>query len=62
MRFAYRINGGKNKDTHNIFGLLLRNRLIPSDLVKCFTAARTKTDKPRNFVSVTTICLAQLYA
>ena len=56
-------NWRKSKDTHthNIFNLLLHNRLTLPDLVKCFIAARTKLEKPRNFVSAITICLAKLY-
>jgi hypothetical protein len=34
--------------THSICHLLLRDLLIPSDLVKCFTARLTKTEKLRN--------------
>ena len=37
---------------------MLHNWLIPSDLLKCFTAEFTKTEKLRNDLSVITICLA----
>ena len=40
---------------------MLHNRLTPSDLVKCFTATRTKTEKLRNDLSVIMIRLAKLW-
>jgi hypothetical protein len=61
-RFACRITKARIHTLviYIFFNLLLHNRVTPSDLVKCFTAARTKNEKPRNFVSVITICLAKL--
>jgi len=40
---------------------LLHNGLIPSDLVKCFTATPTKAEKLSNDLRVITICIAKLY-
>jgi hypothetical protein len=40
---------------------LLHNGLISSDVLKCFTAKLTETDKLRNDLSVIKICLAKLY-
>jgi len=37
------------------------NYLILSDLIKCFTATLTKTEKLHDYLSVTMICLAKLY-
>jgi len=62
MRFACGTTKERTRThTHNIYYLLLHNRLTLPDLVKCFIAARTKLEKPRNFVSAITICLAKLY-
>jgi len=62
MRFACRVTKAVTQ-THarNIYYLLHHNWLIPSDLVKCFTATLIKVEKLRNDLSAITICLAKLY-
>jgi hypothetical protein len=53
MQFGYPISKAHvhthtNAHRPNIQHSLLRNLCIPSDLVKCFTATLTKTEKPLN--------------
>jgi hypothetical protein len=48
--------------TNNISHLLLHDRLMPSDLVNCFTATLTKNEKMRNDLCVIKMCLAKLYS
>jgi hypothetical protein len=48
--------------TNNTSHLLLHDRLMPSDLVNCFTATLTKNEKMRNDLHVIKTCLAKLYS
>ena len=62
-RFTCRITKARMQTrTINISHLLLHDRLMPSDLVNCFTATLTKNEKMRNGLYVIKMCLAKLYS
>ena len=62
-RFTCRITKPRMQThTNNISHLLLHDRLMPPDLVNCFTATLTKKEKMRNDLYVIKMCLAKLYS
>jgi hypothetical protein len=60
MRFACRLTKARiQTHIHNIEYLFLHIWLIPSNLVKCFTAKLTKIEKLCSDLSAITNCLAK---
>jgi hypothetical protein len=61
IQFACQITEVRMQTPAQYLTITYASKLIPSDLLKCFTATLTKTETMRNDSRVITICLAKLY-